>query len=77
MPYAFLKRLVAAYQNILTIGIGNKVKIENIYTSYHCAMLSIHAARKNQALMFYDDLDYDLLLGSVSDTLKTVFRQND
>lgn len=65
-----LKQLVTTYHNILTIGIGNKVKIESIYTSYHCARLSIQASGKNQPLMLYDDLDYDLLLGSISDTLK-------
>lgn len=65
-----LKRLADTYDKVLCIGIGSVVNIRNSAYSFQCAKLAVACRKKMASLISYDELDFELILGTVSEKLK-------
>ncbi len=58
--------LTERHGRILQIALGESCSVSGLYRSYQTADLALRSLRPDQSLAVYDDLDLDLLLGSVS-----------
>ena len=67
---AILKNLADSYDNLLCVGIGNPVNIMKSYSSFQAAQTAINSRKHQTSFVLYDDLDFELLLGNISDELK-------
>lgn len=58
---------------LLKIGIGNAQPLLNQYKSYHAAQVAVQSLIGESLLAIYDSLDLEILLGSISEDVKTMF----
>lgn len=68
-----LSQLAKEYGSVLQIGIGTAVNIRQSARSYQCAAIAANAAKGKQLPVCYDDLDFELLLGTVTGERKTQY----
>ncbi len=64
-----IKRLSEKFHGIIHIGIGNKVTFSDISQSYKCAIIAVKSC-VNKDIAVYDELDYELICGNISDSVK-------
>ncbi len=65
-----LKNLAENYDGLLYVGIGNAVNILKSSTSFNAAITALNSRKHLTSFVMYDDLDFELLLGNISDELK-------
>lgn len=65
-----LKNLAENYDGLLYVGIGNAVNILKSSTSFNAALTALNSRKHLTSFVMYDDLDFELLLGNISDELK-------
>ena len=58
---------------LLKIGIGNAQPLVKQYKSYQAAKIALQSLMGDENLAVYDSLDLEILLGSVSEDVKTMF----
>ena len=63
---AVLVRLAEEYASVLHIGVGTAVNVRQSAQSYQCASVAIQSGKNRTAPMYYDDLDFTLLLGNMT-----------
>lgn len=68
-----LEKLAAEYHDFIKIGIGNSTVLGKLYHSYEAAKIALRSVDGNQNLIHFDDLDLDILLGSISEDAKEYF----
>lgn len=64
-----IKKLAENFNGIINIGIGNTVVFSNISESYRCAVIAVKSCN-NKAMAVYDELDYELICGNISNSVK-------
>lgn len=69
-PQQVLESLAAAHQEMLTIGIGEEYIISESHRSFLCAKAAIACASPERNLVFYDELDFELLLHAVNEPIR-------
>ena len=67
--------LANKYKQILNIGIGSASPLSKQHHSYSSAQITIHSLSSNTNIALFDDLDLEILLGSISDNVKNTFLQ--
>ena len=70
---AVFQRLAEKNVPLLKIGIGNAQPLIKQYKSYRAAKIALQSLMGEEALAIYDSLDLEILLGSVSEDVKTMF----
>lgn len=68
-----LKKLAEEYHDFMKIGIGNSTVLGKLYHSYDAARIALRSADGSQNLIYFDELDLDILLGSISKDAKEYF----
>lgn len=71
-----LKDFSLSNKEILKIGIGNSVNIEDINISYKNANISISYIKPNENFKFYEDFSLEILLNSIPKELKESYIKN-
>ena len=62
-------KLAKNFKKIINIGVGNKVAFSDISQSYKCAVIAVKSC-VNKDTVVYDELDYELICGNISDSVK-------
>ncbi len=65
-----LENLAAAHKEMLSIGIGEECRISESHRSFQCAKAAIACASPERNLIFYDALDFELLLHAVNESIR-------
>ncbi len=65
-----LPKLAENYQQLLSVGVGNRSGIFKQSESYHNARLAIKSLGTEDNFAVYDELELEILLGCVTDTAK-------
>lgn len=65
-----LKNLADTYAGLLYVGIGNTVNILKSSASFNAALTALNSRKHLTSFVMYDDLDFELLLGNISEELK-------
>ena len=60
-----IQRLAEQYKEILKIGVGNAVRLTRQNQSYGAAKIALQSHVPDRRVMVFDDLDLEILLGSV------------
>ncbi len=68
-----LKRLADTYEKVLCIGVGSVSTVMAGAASYDCAKLAIDSRGNKEGVVYYDELDFELILGSVSGEVRGKF----
>ena len=68
-------RLAEKYGDVLKIGLGSPHPISSQHLSYQAANLAIHSLNSGVNLAVYDQLDLEILLGNVPDSVRNAFLQ--
>lgn len=72
--WAYLfENLTKKHREFLKIGIGNKTSLTKQHHSYEAAKLALYSLDGNDNLAFFDRLDLEILLGSISNDAKEQF----
>ena len=61
-----LARLAEDYASMLHIGVGTAVNVRQSAQSYLCASVAIQSRKNQNTPVYYDDLDFTLLLGNMT-----------
>lgn len=67
--------LAKNYKKLLQIGIGPACALTKQHHSYGSAQIAIHSLTGESNIALFDDLDLEILLGSVSDDVKRTYLQ--
>ncbi|RDU24650.1 CdaR family transcriptional regulator [Anaerosacchariphilus polymeriproducens] len=65
--------LTKKYKEFLKVGVGSKTTLTKQHHSYEAAKLALYSLQVNENLAFFDELDLEILLGSVSNDAKEQF----
>ena len=75
-----VERYLSVFQNLagknaplLKIGIGSAQPLVKQYKSYRAAQVALQSLMGEELLAIYDSLDLEILLGSISEDVKTMF----
>lgn len=68
-----LKNLAETYENLLCVGVGSAVPILKSNLSFNAALTAINSRKHISSFVIYDELDFELLLGNISDELKAQY----
>lgn len=68
-----LKTLADTYSGLLYIGIGSAVNILKSNLSFNAALTAINSRKHITSFIIYDNLDFELILGNISDELKAQY----
>lgn len=69
-----LNQLALTYQKVLSIGIGRAVNVTESWSSFESARLALNSSDEDGTVILYDDLDFELLLGNISDDVKDQYK---
>ncbi len=67
------QNLASSYQGILKIGIGSKYPLMKQKLSCQNARLALHSILSDEGIALFDELNLEILLGSVSADIKSQF----
>lgn len=70
--YVF-EQLGKKHSPLLKIGIGHIAPLSKQYHSYQSAKIALDSLFANESLAVFDSLDLEILLGSISEDIKTYF----
>lgn len=68
-----IQRLAEQYKNVLRIGVGSAVRLTRQNQSYQAAKIALQSHVPNRYVMVFDELDLEILLGSVPSDVKVQF----
>lgn len=63
------------YSHEINIGIGKSCMIRKQYISFNSAKTALHVARKKNTIVYYDDLDIDILLDNIPENTKKEYSE--
>ena len=67
--------LSTKYQGIIKIGVGNLSSLTKQHISYASAQITVNSLLDEQGFAVFDDLDLEILLGSIPEETKTRYLQ--
>lgn len=70
--YVF-EQLGKKHTPLLKVGIGRSASLSKQYYSYQSAKIALDSLFSNESLAIFDALDLEILLGSISEDIKTYF----
>lgn len=70
-----LEQLAKEYASLLRIGVGTAVNVRQSAQSYQCASVAIQSGKSQSVPVYYDDLDFALLLGNMTGDRKKRYLQ--
>lgn len=70
---SILKRLADNNSPLLRIGIGNSIPLPKQHQSYQAAKITLQSLFGEEWIAIFDELDLEILLGSLTEDIKTYF----
>lgn len=68
-----IQQLAEQYKDILRIGVGNSIRLTRQNQSYQAAKIALQSHVPHRYVMVFDELDLEILLGSVPSDVRVQF----